>query len=243
LPSRADSSGTAETGQSARKLDSMPSARQQANGRQHGKSRAGKSDVPRPQRPEPEASQQRRQRSLFEKISLYSGIAAVLVAVVAAVFAILTYVNQRDTNQAASTATLEQYASKVSYVLETQGKNQELQITNRSIGAISNLLIVFPQPLQGCSGSCEGYGFIEASLSNIPACDVLTSDALSAFFKSQINAKSQAASYLDFTDQNENSWSVFSGEGHKLVPLPGYKVRAGLVTIPSKGFTQANGCS
>ena len=219
----------------------MPSARQQARQRQQEKSRAGKLDARRPQRPEPSDSQQRRQRSLFEKISLYSGIAAVLVAVVAAVFAILTFVNQRDTNQAASTATQEQYASKVSYVLEAQGKNQELVITNRSIGAISNLTIVFPQPAHGCGASCGGYGFIEASLSNIPACDVLTSDALSAFLKSQINAKSRAASFLVFTDQDGNTWGLYGGEDNRLVQ--GDKAPAGVVTIPSKGFTPANGCS
>jgi hypothetical protein len=224
----------------------MPSARQQARRRdgQQGKSRNGKLDAPRPKRPEPEASQQKRQRSLFEKISLYAGIVGVVVAMVAAIFAILTYVNQRDANEAISTTTLEQYASKVSYVLETTGKSQEVVITNRSIGAISNIDMMFPQPVQGCRPpSCQWVGYVYAGLPNIPACDVLTSGVLGIFIKPKIDAKSLNASHLVFTDQNGNSWALFGGEGNKLVALSGYKAPAGVVMIPSKGFTPANGCS
>jgi hypothetical protein len=153
-------------------------------------------------------------------------------------------VNQRDANDAISTSTLEQYASKVSYVLESQGKNQELVITNRLIGAISNLDILFPQPVQECRPpSCQWIGYVYATLSNIPACEVLTSSVLGVFIKPKIDAKSLNASYLVFTDQNGNSWSLFGGEDNKLIPLPGYKAPAGVVMIPSKGFTPANGCS
>lgn len=228
------------------KIRRMPNARQQASRRrgQQGKSRAGKPDAPRAQRSESGVLQQRAQRSLIEKISLYSGIVAAIVAIVAALFAVLTYVNQRDTNQAASTTTLEQYASKVSYVLETRGKNQELVITNRSIGAISSLEMIFPEPVQGCRPpSCTWVGFFYASLPNIPACDVLTSSVLGVFIKPKISTKAMNGSHLVFTDQNGNIWALYGGENNKLVQLAGNEVPAGVVTIPSGGLTPANGCS
>ena len=169
---------------------------------------------------------------------------ATIVALVAAVFAVLTFVNQRDTNQAASTATLEQYASKVSYVLETQGKNQVVLITNRSIGAISNLEMIFPQPLKGCKPpSCQWVEYLYADLGSIPACDVLKSGVLGDFIKPKISAESLAVSHLNFTDQNGNTWGLFGGEGNKLVQLAKYTAPTGVVTIPSAGLTPANGCS
>ena len=235
---------TLETQAKRRKIRSMPNARQRRRRGQQGKPRAGKPDAPRGERSESPAPQQRRQRSLFEKVSLYSGIVGVLIAAVAAVFAALTFVNQRDTNQAASTATLEQYASKVSYVLENQGKNQVLLITNRSIGAISNLEMIFPEPVQGCTPpSCKWAGFFYASFTNIPACDVLTSSVLGIFIKPKISKKAMNASHLVFTDQNGNTWGLFAGENNKLVQLSGNQVPTGVITIPSAGLTPANGCS
>jgi hypothetical protein len=223
----------------------MPNGRQQTNGQQ-GKPQAGKTKKSRSQRQEQRAPEPKAKRSFVDKTSPYSGIAAVLVAIVAAVFAILTYVNQSDANSAINTSAQEQFASKVSYVLETQGNNQELQITNRSIGAISNLEMIFPQPIQGCGSpsSCGGWeGYFYADLSNIPACEVLTSDVLGDFIKPKIDAKSLNSSHLNFTDQDGNTWGLFAGEDNKLIPLTESKAPTGVVTIPSKGFTPANGCS
>jgi hypothetical protein len=180
----------------------------------------------------------------IDKVSVTIAIVGALVAGVAAVFAGLAYFSQADATRAANTAVLQQYASKVSYTLEVSaGKPRELVITNRSIGAISNLAISFPQPVQGCSAPCDLRGSEFIDLMNIPACGVLTTSLLNAFSHPSVGAKSLAGSDLVFTDQNGHTWALFGGEHNRLVELTGYKAPAGVVTLPASGLTQANGCS
>jgi hypothetical protein len=180
----------------------------------------------------------------IDKVSLTIAILGVIVAGVAAVFAGLGYFNQADANQAANSAALQQYASKVSYTLQpsTSGK-QELVITNRSAGAISGLGMSFPQPVQRCTTPCRLRAYEFATFSNIPACEVLTTSVLHEFSDPGIGPKSLAGSDLIFTDQSGRTWELFGGEHNRLIELSGYKPPAGVITLPAEGLTQASGCS
>ena len=182
---------------------------------------------------------------VIDRVSLSVAIVGVLVAGVAAIFAGLAYFGQTDATHAANTAALEQDASKVSYTLQlsSAGKPRELVITNRSIGAISNLHMNFPQPVQGCSTPCNFVGGVFFGLMNIPACDVLSTSLLNVFSQPSIGAKSLAGSDLLFTDQNGHTWALFGGEHNRLVEITDYKAPTGIVTLPAKGFSQASGCS
>jgi uncharacterized protein HemX len=82
-----------------------------------GKSPVGKVSGSRSGQTPVECSASAAKRRTTENIGTYFGIGAALVAVAALIIAVLAYVNQRDANQAASLAALQQYASKVSYVL------------------------------------------------------------------------------------------------------------------------------
>lgn len=183
----------------------MPSAsrRPRRQRRQRSKPHAGKSVSSR----QPQASSQiplkKEKPKRSDRIAVYCGIGGALVAVIAVIVAVLAYVNQRDANEATSLAALEQFASKVSYVVEQpQSGAKELVITNRSTGAISNLEMNFPQPVQGCSSPCTWQASFWAQLSNIPACEAITTNILEVFSHPSINSESLAGSDLVFTDQN-----------------------------------------
>ena len=204
-------------------------------------------DGPRPRQSPVESSPQKGKSDGPGKIVIISaiaGIGATIVAIPALIMAVLTYVNQANANSAASLIVSEQYASKVSYALEpVHGQTQDLVITNRSTGIITNLVMSFPQPVQGCSAPCEWEANYYATLSNIPACEVLTTNVLGDFSHPSIGFSSLAGSDLVFTDQVGNTWALYGGEYDRLVQISKGGAPSGVPTLPAGGLTQASGCS
>ena len=164
---------------------------------------------------------------------------------VAAIFAILAYANQRSANQSVNTSTLEQYASQVYYTLGPlePNKTQDVVVTNDANAPISNVVMDFPQPVQDCSNPCTWVAFDYESLGNIPGCKQLTANVLSIFSHPSIGIKSENGSRMIFTDRNGNTWAEYGAENNRLVQLKGYKPPVGLLTLPTTGLTTVPGCT
>jgi len=160
------------------------------------------------------AESARRGRSLLERLGIIAGLIGSLAAVVAAIFAILAYTNQRSANQSANASTLEQYASQVYYTLGPleANKTQDVVITNGANAPISNVTLEFPQPAQDCSNPCTWIGFDYATLGSIPGCKQATVNVLSIFSHPSIGIKSENGSRMIFTDRDGNTWDEYGAE-------------------------------
>lgn len=187
----------------------------------------------------PAGEREQKKRSLFDAVVIAAGLIGGLAAVVAAIFAIMTFVNQKSANDLAANANLEQYASKVYYTVG----GQDVLITNASSAPISNVSLEFPQPLTSCASPCQWRAADFVDLPPVPGCEQLKFPVLSSFSDPAIGIKSENGSYMIFTDRNGNTWQEFGALNNKLVQVRGYKPPTGLLTLVKWNMTAVPGCT
>jgi hypothetical protein len=191
------------------------------------------------QRPAGPAQQQHKSR----KPNLFNVI-TILIALISAGFAAATYFDQHQAYEANDAATVQHYASQVSYWLQGVPNSSipDLVIDNRSGGPIRGLTLKFPQPVKGCSKNCQWEAFDYFTLADIPPCSMLTTTSARDFSSPSIGPMALNGSILDFTDQNGVSWALKGGYG-QLSELTGYKQPAGFRWGSSVTYKPAQDCS
>ncbi len=153
--------------------------------------------------------------------------------------------HQLQVDQAAAAAAERHDAEQVSYWLEGSVPHTtapEIVIENRSIGPIRDVILKFPQPVQGCSTNCQWEAFDYVGLPDIPPCSLGTTAAVADFIYPKIGSAGINGSFLSFTDPNGKSWVLYGGESRP-VEEAGYKAPVGFTWTPHTTFTPIVGCS